>query len=159
MRPAAVQPWNFHPEDDTQESRSPESQRTQVSDRVSSSSLGLQSWSCTEDQEKPRKACFLWEVTVPEHPCIQGLVSGTTSVSPQNSQRLPREESRTHTLACSSRALVCLSLLGLESWSPAPGSCLLYGAAEPEPRRQVVSESPQSPPPLTMTQSSAGTGE
>lgn len=46
-----------------------------MSDRVSSSSLRLQS--CMEDQEKPRKPCFLWEVAVPEHPCIQGLVSGT----------------------------------------------------------------------------------
>ena len=160
MCPAAVQPcWNFHPEDDTQASRSPESQRTQVSDRVSSSSLRLQSWSCTVDQEKLRKPCFLWEVTVPEHPCIQGLVSGTTSVSPQDSQHLPWEGSRTHTLAHSSRALVCFPLLGLESWSSTPGSCLLNKAAEPESRRQVVSESPQSPPPLTMTQSSAGTGE
>lgn len=64
---------------------------------------------------------------------------------PQNSQRLPREGSGTHTLACSSQALVCLSLLGLESWSTAPGSCLLYGAAEPESRRQVVSVSPEPP--------------
>ena len=100
-----------------------------VTDRVPSSNLRLQSWSCTEDQGKPRKPCFLQEVAGQERPHIQGLtrhmadrsalrgrlcgglpdlrgIPRTTSVSPRHSQHFPwgAEGSRTHTLVCSSRA-------------------------------------------------------